>query len=373
MVRAVVLVALMGFAGRAFGAEAEVPKKEAPKKEAPKAEAPGAGEEEGRAPGEKGIITIGKRDVQYNGKTGKVKIVLSGKVDKLPPGTKVTIDLEYNFNAVGTCLATVGTDGTFSNVTLAPEVALPPGDEYELQVKVVSEPQAPSLREQIMKIVNDEKTTIVPFQGKISLGSDADRKAWRDKMAKAMKGMLDEVIALNNDLVDKSTAADKDVKAGTFKETVWREFLDKQWRPKVVALQKKYDEWLTENPSLETRFKKGVWCFYDMLALVAVRSKIISQTLYGTAKLKAAIEDVSPPPELRMEMKQVASLKTDKKALEKLNEFYKVVEDDFGLKPPDDGKGKKEPAKKEPAKKEAAKKAPAAKEEASKEAEKKTK
>ncbi len=372
MVRALVLLAAIGFTGHVFGAEAETPKKEEPKKEEPKKEEPKKEEpkkEEPKKEGpgtspaapQKGIVTIAKPDIQYNGKTGKLKIVLSGKVDLLPPGAKITIELEYNYFVVGSCAATVGTDGTFAKTTLAPEAALPPGDEYELIVKVLGDAQPPTLREKVMKIVDDEKTVIGTYQGKFSLGSAEDRKLWREKMAKAVSAMLEELVALNNDLAEKRTAADAEAKAGKFDAKKWREFIDVQWRPKIIALQKKFATWKTENASVGARFPKGVLCLSDMLAIVALRSKFLSQSVYGVAKQKYALEDMTPPPEMRIELEQ-ATLKTDKKALQLLGEYYKVVEEDFGLKPPDEGKKdspKKEPAKKDATRKDSGKSEPA--------------
>ncbi|HAK94830.1 MAG TPA: hypothetical protein DCM87_07440 [Planctomycetes bacterium] len=366
MIRGLVLCAAAGFLGAVFGAEAEPagkgePAKEAQKKDAPKKEEAKKGEPSRPAAAEKGIIVITKKDVAYNGKTGKVKITLAGKADKLPPGAKVTIELEYFFNVVGSCLATVGTDGTFSNVTLAPEGPLPPGDEYELQVKVLSDPQPASLRAQVMKIVTDESNTIVPAQGQLSFGSEADRRAWRDKLAKFVKALLDEIVEVNNELAEKTRAAEAAAKDSLFDAAAWRAYIDTQCRPKLIAIGKKFIDWVGENPSVETRFVQGVTCLDDLITIVGFRTKILSLRVYAAAKLKPALEDTSTPVELKVQPRQAPSLKTDKRALQLLSEYYQVVLKDFGLAPPEPPKGKGEPAKKEPAKKAPAGKEPAAK------------
>ena len=92
----------------------------------------------------------------------------------------------------------------------------------------------------------------------------------------------------------------------------------------------------------------------------ALEQKYRALATDAAAKLTPALEDTSPPVELKVQPRQAPSLKTDKRALQLLGEYYQVVLKDFGLAPPEPPKGKGEPAKKEPAKKEPAKKEPAA-------------
>ncbi|HNS00637.1 MAG TPA: hypothetical protein PKX48_15020 [Planctomycetota bacterium] len=371
MIRGLVLCVVAGLAGIGFGAEADPaePKKpagEAREKDAPGKEASPKKEAKKDAPprlpaAEKEIVVITQADVAYNGKTGKVKITLAGKTQKLPPGTKVTVELEYFYEVVGSCLATVGPEGTFSNAALTVEGPLPPGDEYELHVKILSEPQPASLRAQVMKILSDESNVIKSPQKRLSFGSEEDRRAWRDKLAKFVKPLLDKVVAVNNQLVEKNAAAEEAARESRFNAAAWRKYIDEECRPELIKFRKELVDWVHENPSVETRFAQGVMCLDDLITIVGFRTKVLSLRVYAAAKLTPALEDSSPPAELKVQPRQAPSLRTDKRALQLLGEYYRVVLKDFGLAQPEAPKGKDEPAKKAPAKKEPVKTGPPAK------------
>jgi hypothetical protein len=288
-------------------------------------------------------VTLTKKDCEWNRKKGTARIVLAGTTTELPPGTKVAILLNLNYKEVGACIVTVNPDGTFADAVLEPAMRVHPDSGYELTGAIRLEDQAPKLLEPVKKALAQLKYQ--PVLGKVSIGTPQEQKEETAKLSKFMKDLVDQAVGLNNELADEAGAAEKknryQTKEGEFDPAAWREFVDKKWRPKVIELQKKFNDWKTQNPAAVLKFEAGAIHMEELLRTVALRSILLSRGLYLAAKKRVAPEDVTPPADLDTRP-QFSNVRTDKKALAVLGKCYKIVKEDFKLEPPkkpDEGKG----------------------------------
>lgn len=287
-------------------------------------------------------LAITSKSPTYNAKTGKATIRVGGKAPALPVSSTVAVILEYNFRQVCETKAVVGPDGTFSGAVLKPEIPLPADNMYELYLRVREEDQAERFKAKVKQFLR--KVEYNPFQGRITLGTAAERKAARTELVKYVNAALKGAVAANNRLLDEVEAAEKKEKyqkEGSFDSAAWRTFLDDDWRPGMIKLQKDFYSWLKKNPAYGLRYASGVLYLENLLKVVALRSVLRSRQLYQLMRRKVAAQDARPPQELKTLVKGF-TIRTDKKARREVVTYYRAVKDDFRLNPP----RKKTPKKK---------------------------
>jgi hypothetical protein len=307
-------------------------------------------------------IALTSTKIDYNATKGTARITLAGRAKGVLPDVKLEIRLEYHFYEVGKCLASVGTDATFRNVVLEPDMPLPPDKGYDLMVALKPDVQAPQLKERVEKLI--EEVQYNPRLAPVELGTAAQQKKANAELITFVKKLLKDAIALNNEMVDEHEAAEKKLKyesAGSLDTAAWREFMDKNWRPRMIKLQRSFRAWKKQNPAYAYRHAAGVLHLEEFLKVVALRSVILSKELYSRNRLKIAMEDTTFPGDFAANPRR--TIKKDTSAKSFLVTCYKIVNDDFKLNPPKKTTPKKKassPPKKGPAKKKATSKKKAA-------------
>lgn len=304
----------------------------------------------------KSLVQLTAKEITFRASTGKAMITLSGTTTELPPGAKLTFEIQYYYTCVGRAIGSVEVDSTFKNVKLSPSLQVPqsdppvfkpitlaPGKGYEIRCYINVDDQVPTLKKKVKALQSKHQA---PLLLEFALGSEAEQKKARTDTVKFIKDLIKEAIGLNNKLADAVKAATEKtdyVKIGKLDTEKWRAFMDNDLRKGVIAVQKKYDAWIKKHEVYKFRYASGHYFMQDFLNVLGYRTILESRDVYKAFKEKLAQEDVSKP--AGMNMKTRFSIKTSKKARQAMIDAYKKVVDTKGF---DVLPKKKAPPKKNP-------------------------
>jgi len=290
------------------------------------------------------LLNLTKVDVKYDRRAQKATITVAGTTKNFPAGTKIRLKLLYNFFEVGRCIVTVKPDASVGPAVIKPTCPLPPDTTYEIDMEIHVDDQEPRMQKQIEKFLASVRYK--PFVRNLTIGTPEDKKKAEAEVKKFIKSLLARAVALNNEFITEVEAAEQKLKyqtAGGLDTKAWRAFVDNNWRPRMIKLQKEFAAWLKKYPAYRYRYGAGVLHLEDMLRTIAWRSVYRSRKLYALFKKKPSLEDLSPPQQLKIRP-AYGRVSNDKAALRYLGRCYKIVREAFGLVPPPEQK--KAPAEK---------------------------